>query len=79
MSIESETQYGDSSAAARAIHSALYGLEAAPPGRRISKWVFTWNVDGTLATATAYEGATSLFVLTYTWNGNGTLASVERA
>jgi len=78
MSIESETQYGDSSAAARAIHSALYSLEAAPPGHRITKWAFTWNVDGTIETAIAYEDATVLFTLTYAWVG-GNLESVERS
>ena len=78
MTNESETAYGDSSAAARAIHSALYCLEAAPPGHRISKWAFTWNVDGTIETAIAYEGATVLFTLTYTWD-SGNLESVERA
>ena len=78
MSIESETQYGDSSSAARAIHSALYSLEAAPPGHRISKWAFTWNGDGTLATAVAYEDATVLFTLTCAWVG-GNLESVVRS
>jgi hypothetical protein len=77
MSIESETAYGDSSSAARAIHSALYGLEAAPPGHRVTKWAFTWNVDGTMATAAAYEGASLLFTLSYAWT-DGNLESVER-
>ena len=75
---ESETAYGDSSSAARAIHSALYGLEAAPPGHRISKWAFTWNVDGTMETAIAYEGAAVLFTLTYTWD-SGNLQTVVRS
>jgi hypothetical protein len=78
MTNESETQYGDSSSAAKAIHSALYSLEAAPPGHRVTKWAFTWNVDGTMATAAAYEGVSLLFTLTYTWT-DGNLTSVERA
>ena len=78
MTNESETAYGDSSAAARAIHSALYCLEAAPPGHRVTKWVFTWNIDDTMATAAAYEGASLLFTLTYTWN-SGNLESVVRS
>ena len=78
MTNESETAYGDSSAAARAIHSALYGLEAAPPGHRITKWAFTWNVDGTIATAIAYEDAVVLFTLTYAWVG-GNLQDVVRS
>jgi hypothetical protein len=47
-------------------------------GHKISKWAFTWNVDGTIETAIAYEGATVLFTLTYTWD-SGNLESVERA
>jgi hypothetical protein len=76
--VDSEVQYGDSASAARAIHSALSGLSAAPVGHKISKWAFTWNVDGTIETAIAYEGATVLFTLTYTWD-SGNLESVERA
>ncbi len=79
MTNDQYVQYGSSESASRAIHSALCSLEAAPPSHRITKWAFTWNVDGTLATATASEGLTVLFTLTYAWNIDGTLANVERA
>jgi hypothetical protein len=72
-----EVAYGQYSEAYRAIHSALSGLMAPPPGKKITKLAFTWNAD-TVATIKAYDGADLLFTLTFTWNDDGTLAQVER-
>lgn len=79
MSNESETAYGASSEAFKAIHSALYGLMAAPPGKRITKEAFSWNANGTLHTLVVSEGVTVLFTLTFAWNTDGTLQNVERS
>jgi hypothetical protein len=45
---EQVVQYGDSSVAARVIHSALSILVAPLPGHRITKDSATWNIDGML-------------------------------
>lgn len=74
---DEDIQYGDSSAAARAIHSALSDLEAAPPGHKITKWVVTLNTDGKVASEVAYEDVTVLFTITHTWVGN--VLTVERS
>jgi len=71
-----EVAYGRYDEAYRAIHSALMDITCPPPGRRITKLAFTWNVDGTLASLRAYDGADLLFTLTFTWNG--TLSEVAR-
>jgi hypothetical protein len=74
----SEVPYGRYEEAYRAIHSALSGLIAPPPGKRITKLTFTWNVDGTVQTLKAYMGDELLFTITFTWNPNGTLSEVAR-
>lgn len=74
----SEVPYGRYEEAYRAIHSALSGLIAPPPGKRITKLAFTWNVDGTVQTLKAYMGDDLLFTITFTWNPNGTLSEVAR-
>ena len=71
-----EVAYGRYDEAYRAIHSALMNITSPPPGRRITKLAFTWNVDGTIASLRAYDGADLLFTLTFTWNG--TLSEVAR-
>jgi hypothetical protein len=71
-----EVAYGRYDEAYRAIHSALMDITCPPPGRRITKLAFTWNIDGTLASLKAYDGADLLFTLTFTWNG--TLSEVAR-
>jgi hypothetical protein len=53
-------------------------LTAPPPGRKLTKVTFSWNVDGTLATLKAYDGADLLFTLTFTWNVDGMLKEVAR-
>jgi len=63
----------------KAIHSALSDLMAPPSGQKITKLDFTWNVNGTLATLKAYNGAVLLFTLTFDWNADGTLKEVDRA
>ena len=74
-----EVAYGQYSEAYRAIHSALRDLMAPPPGKKTTKLGFTWNVDGTLATLSAYDGAELLFTLTFTWNVDGSLKDVARS
>jgi hypothetical protein len=78
MTNEQTVQYGDSAASARAIHSALSSLVAPLPGRRITKDAATWNLNGTLATYSAYEDATLLFTITYSWTADLKYAGSER-
>jgi len=73
-----EVAYGQYAKAYEAIHSALSGLMAPPPGKKITKVAFTWYADKTLETLKAYDGAELLFTLTFTWNGDGTLNQVAR-
>jgi len=73
-----EVPYGRYDEAYRAIHSALMSIAAPPPGRKITKLAFTWNMDGTLATLTAFDGEETIFTLTFTWNGDGTLKEATR-
>ena len=73
-----EVAYGRYEEAYRAIHSALMDIACPPPGRKITKLAFTWNVDGTLATLTAYDGTDLLFTLAFTWNLDGSLKEVAR-
>ena len=74
----SEVTYGRYEEAYRAIHSALMGLTAPPPGCKLTKLGFSWNLDGTLSSLKAYDGANLLFTLTFTWNVDGTLREVAR-
>ncbi len=74
-----EVAYGRYEEAYRATHSALSGLMAPPPGKRVTKLAFTWNVDGTLAALKAYDCADLLFTLSFTWNLDGTLREVARS
>lgn len=73
-----EVAYGRYEEAYRAIHSAVSGLMAPPPSRKLTKAAFSWNVDGTLASLKAYDGVDLLFTLTFTWNADGTLKEVAR-
>lgn len=70
--------YGRYEEAFRAIHSALYGLMTPMSGKKITKLEFTWNVDGSLATIKAYDGAAFLFTLSFSWNVDGSLREVSR-
>jgi len=74
-----EVAYGRYDEAYRAIHSALMNLTAPPPGRKLTKAAFSWNMDGTLATLKAYEGVDLLFTLTFSWNVDGSLKEVSRS
>jgi hypothetical protein len=78
MTNDQNVQFGDSAAAARAIHSALSSLVAPLPGYRITKDTATWNINGTLATYSAYEGSTLLFTITYSWTSDLKYAGSER-
>jgi hypothetical protein len=62
------------------IHNAVLSqLTSAPSGKKIAKFAFTWNADGTVATIKAYDGdGNLLFTLTFTWNADGTLSQVAR-
>ncbi len=71
-----EVAYNRYDEAYRAIHSALMDLTCPPPGRKITKLAFTWNVDGILASLKAYDAADLLFTLMFKWNG--TLSEVAR-
>lgn len=74
-----EVAYGRYAEAYEAIHSALRNLTVPPFRKKITKFAFTWNVNGTLATLAAYDGAELLFTLTFSWNIDSTLQSVERS
>jgi hypothetical protein len=73
-----EVAYGRYEEAYRAIHSALMDIACPPPGRKITKLAFTWNVDGTVATLKAYDGADLLFTLAFTWDISGVMKEVAR-
>jgi len=73
-----EVTYGRYEEAYRAIHSALMNIASPPPGKKITKLAFTWNLNGTVQTITAYDGAEAIFTLAFTWNGDGTLRDVAR-
>lgn len=70
--------YGRYEEAFKAIHSALYGLMAPSPGKKISRLEFAWNAGGSLATLKAYDAETLLFTLNFSWNADGTLQEVNR-
>ncbi len=74
-----EVAYGRYDEAYKAIHSALMNLTAPPPGRKLTKAAFSWNLDGTLATLKAYEDVDLLFTLTFSWNVDGSLKEVTRS
>ena len=62
-----------------AIHSALSGLMAPPPGKKITKLGFAWNLDGTLKTLSVFDDAELLFTLAFNWNVDGSLKEVSRS
>jgi hypothetical protein len=65
--------------AGESIHNAILStLASAPIGKKITKFAFNWNPDGTLQTLKFYGGGELLFTLTFTWNEDETLAQVER-
>jgi hypothetical protein len=70
--------YGRYEEAYRAIHGALSGLMAPPPGRHITRNEFVWNVDGSLRSLAAYENDEWLFTITFVFNVDGTLRSAAR-
>lgn len=76
--MSTNVDYGRYGEAYRAIHSALNGLMAPSPGKKVTKLAFTWNADGTLATLKAYMGEELLFTLMFSWNLDGTLREVTR-
>jgi hypothetical protein len=63
------------------IHDAVLSqLTSAPTGKKVAKFSFSWNGDGTVATIKAYDsGGTLLFTLTFSWNGDSTLNQVSRS
>ena len=73
-----EVPYGRYEEAYRAIHSALMDLTSPPPGHKLTKLGFGWNLDGTLASLRAYDGADLLFTLSFMWNLDGTLREAAR-
>jgi len=66
--------------AGESIHNAILSqLASAPLGKKITKFTFSWNADGTVATIKAYMDTELLFTLTFTWNAQGQLDSVVRS
>jgi hypothetical protein len=61
------------------IRAALSDIMAPPKDKKVTKYAFTWNVDGTLETLKAYDGAELLFTLTFSWNADSTLKEVARS
>jgi hypothetical protein len=64
-----------------AIHDAILSqLASAPTGKKVAKFAFTWNADGTVSTIKAYDSdGNLLFTLTFTWNPDATLNQVSRS
>jgi len=79
MTNDQVVQYGDSAAAARAIHSAVSNLGAPSPGHKVTEVRFTWTAAKLMETLAAYEDASLLFTLTFTWNVDSTLQKVVRS
>ena len=79
MTNDQEVQYGDSAAAARAIHSALSNLGAPTAGHKVTEVRFSWTAEKLMETLAAYEGAALLFTLAFTWNADSTLQKVVRS
>jgi hypothetical protein len=73
-----EVAYGRYDEAYKAIHSALSGIMAPPPSKRVTKLAFTWNADGTPSTLAVYDGAELLFTLTFTYS-SGSLQDITRS
>jgi hypothetical protein len=62
------------------IHNAILSqLTSAPLSKKITKFAFSWNMDGTVATIKAYMDTELLFTLIFTWNAQGQLDSVVRS
>jgi len=63
------------------IHNAILStLTSAPLGKKIAKFAFTWNADGTVSTIKVYDSdGNLLFTLTFSWNADGTLQQVARS
>ncbi|MCW4006170.1 MAG: hypothetical protein NWF04_06205 [Candidatus Bathyarchaeota archaeon] len=72
-------EYGRYEEAYRAIHSALSGIACAPPGKKITKWEFTWNADDLVEALRAYGGEELLFTLTFAWSATGNLQEIARS
>ena len=77
--MSSSVPYGRYEEAYRAIHSALSGIMAPPTERKITRLIFIWNADGTIAALKAYDGDDEIFALTFAWNTDGTLKEVNRS
>lgn len=66
--------------AGESIHNAILStLASAPINKKIAKFAFTWNADGTVATITAYDANNNLlFTLTFTYS-SGILQNITRS
>ena len=62
------------------IHDAILSqLTSSPTGKKIAKFTFTWNADGTVSTIKVYDPHSDLlYTLTFSWNADGTLKEVAR-
>jgi len=67
--------------AGESIHNAILSqLTSAPIGKKIAKFAFTWNADGTVSTIKVYDpDGNLLFTLTFSWNADGSLNNVARS
>lgn len=73
-----EVAYGRYEDSFKAIHSALSDLTAPPPGKKITKMAFSWNLDGTVSAIRYYDGVELLFTLSLTWDLSGQLQDITR-
>jgi len=77
---EVEIPWSQYDKAYKGIHDAIISSLTSPSaGKKITKYTFTWNADGTLAELKAYYGEDPIFTLSFEWNSNGSLKQVSRS
>mgnify|MGYP001063065087 CR=1 FL=1 len=77
---EAEISWSQYDKAYKSIHDAIIsGLSSPPIGKKITKYTFAWNADGTLAILKAFDGEQPLFTLNFEWNNDGMLKQVSRS
>ena len=67
--------------AGESIHDAILStLTSAPIGKKIAKFAFTWNADGTVSTIKVYDpDGNLLFTLTFTYNASKNVETITRS
>lgn len=81
---EAEVPWSQYDKAYKRIHDKLADLvnsilTAVKPGKKITRYTFTWNANGNLSTLKGRDGDELLFTLTFTWNPDGTLQELSRS